>query len=132
MLRQNEKEANIIVAKVMRITFVIFTLVYIMNVMGIFEGGFNVTGIGNTGTEVRNTFFIENTAVHQSLGTAFHKAFGVGEGLIGDVVNHNVQSVHGEGDCPAGADGAAAETGYILNISRFHCCAPSCLSAWGS
>ena len=28
MLRRNEKEANIIVAKVMRITFVIFTIVY--------------------------------------------------------------------------------------------------------
>ena len=36
MLRKNEKEANIIVAKVMRITFVIFTLVYILNVIGIF------------------------------------------------------------------------------------------------
>lgn len=36
MLRQNEKEANSIVAKVMRITFVIFTLVYILNVIGVF------------------------------------------------------------------------------------------------
>ena len=36
MLRKNEKEANMIVAKVMRITFVIFTLVYILNVIGIF------------------------------------------------------------------------------------------------
>ena len=36
MLRQNEKEANSIVAKVMRITFIIFTLVYILNVMGVF------------------------------------------------------------------------------------------------
>lgn len=36
MLRQNEREANIIVAKVMRITFVIFTLVYILNVIGVF------------------------------------------------------------------------------------------------
>lgn len=36
MLRQNEKEANIIVAKVMRITFVIFTLVYILNVIDVF------------------------------------------------------------------------------------------------
>lgn len=32
MLRKNEKEANIIVAKLMRITFIIFTLVYILNV----------------------------------------------------------------------------------------------------
>ena len=36
MLRQNEKEANMIVAKVMRITFVIFTLVFILNVVGVF------------------------------------------------------------------------------------------------
>lgn len=36
MLRRNEKEANIIVAKVMRITFIIFTLVYILNVIGVF------------------------------------------------------------------------------------------------
>ena len=36
LLRQNEKEANLLVAKVMRITFVIFTIVYLLNVMGIF------------------------------------------------------------------------------------------------
>lgn len=36
MLRKNEKEANIIVAKLMRITFIIFTLVYILNVIGVF------------------------------------------------------------------------------------------------
>ncbi len=36
MLRKNEKEANIIVAKVMRITFIIFTLVYVLNVIGVF------------------------------------------------------------------------------------------------
>ena len=36
MLRKNEKEANIIVAKVMRITFIIFTLVYFLNVIGVF------------------------------------------------------------------------------------------------
>lgn len=36
MLRQNEKEANIIVAKVMRITFFIFVLVYILNVIDVF------------------------------------------------------------------------------------------------
>ncbi len=36
MLRQNEKEASILVAKVMRITFVIFTIVYMLNVIGIF------------------------------------------------------------------------------------------------
>ena len=36
MLRKNEKEANIIVAKVMRITFIIFTLVYFLNIIGVF------------------------------------------------------------------------------------------------
>ena len=36
LLKKNEKEANLLVAKVMRITFIIFTLVYILNVMGIF------------------------------------------------------------------------------------------------
>lgn len=36
LLRQNEKEANLIVAKVMRITFFIFCLVYLFNVVGVF------------------------------------------------------------------------------------------------
>lgn len=36
LLSKNEKEANIIVAKVMRVTFAIFTLVYLLNVIGIF------------------------------------------------------------------------------------------------
>ena len=36
VLIQNEKQANIAVAKVMRITFLIFTLVYLLNVFGIF------------------------------------------------------------------------------------------------
>lgn len=36
LLTQNEKEANLLVAKVMRITFVIFTLIYLLNVVGIF------------------------------------------------------------------------------------------------
>lgn len=36
LLNKNEREANIIVAKVMRITFVIFTLIFILNVIGIF------------------------------------------------------------------------------------------------
>jgi len=35
-LRNNEKEANVIVAKVMRISFFIFILVYILNLMNIF------------------------------------------------------------------------------------------------
>lgn len=36
LLKKNEKEANLIVSKVMRVTFVIFTLIYILNVIGIF------------------------------------------------------------------------------------------------
>ena len=36
VLLQNEKQANIAVAKVMRITFLLFTLVYLLNVFGIF------------------------------------------------------------------------------------------------
>lgn len=36
VLNQNEQQANIATAKVMRITFLMFTLVYIMNVVGIF------------------------------------------------------------------------------------------------
>lgn len=36
VLVQNEKQANRAVAKVMRITFVMFTLVYLLNVIGIF------------------------------------------------------------------------------------------------
>lgn len=36
LVERNEKEANRLVAKVMRITFVIFTLVYLLNVIGLF------------------------------------------------------------------------------------------------
>ena len=36
LLKQNEKEANRIVARVMRVTFFVFTLIYILNVIGIF------------------------------------------------------------------------------------------------
>lgn len=36
ILRENEQKANKIAAKVMRITFLIFTLVYLLNVIGIF------------------------------------------------------------------------------------------------
>ena len=36
VLLQNEKQANRAAAKVMRITFLIFTLVYLLNVFGIF------------------------------------------------------------------------------------------------
>lgn len=36
VLKQNEKQANLIVAKVMSITFLIFSLVYLLNLLGIF------------------------------------------------------------------------------------------------
>ncbi len=36
MLSKNEKEANFLVAKVMRVTFLIFSLIYILNVIGVF------------------------------------------------------------------------------------------------
>ncbi|MBQ3601221.1 MAG: hypothetical protein II992_08500 [Lachnospiraceae bacterium] len=39
LLQKNEKEANLLVAKVMRITFIIFTLIYILNIIGIFTVG---------------------------------------------------------------------------------------------
>lgn len=36
LLSKNEKEANLVVAKVMRVTLLIFTVVYILNLLGIF------------------------------------------------------------------------------------------------
>lgn len=36
ILTKNEKQANVIVAKVMRITFLIFTLVYLLNLLNVF------------------------------------------------------------------------------------------------
>lgn len=36
LLKENERQANILTAKVMRITFIIFTVVYILNLVGIF------------------------------------------------------------------------------------------------
>ena len=36
ILKENEKQANIIVAKVMRITFLIFILVFFLNIIGVF------------------------------------------------------------------------------------------------
>ncbi|MBQ6815044.1 MAG: hypothetical protein IJP13_05860 [Lachnospiraceae bacterium] len=36
VLRENEKQANLVVAKVMRVTFLMFILIYILNVIGIF------------------------------------------------------------------------------------------------
>ena len=42
VLIKNEKQANVAVAKVMRITFLIFTLVFILNVVGIFVVKMNI------------------------------------------------------------------------------------------
>lgn len=42
ILLENEKQANRVVAKVMRITFLIFTLVYILDVVGIFTVDFPI------------------------------------------------------------------------------------------
>lgn len=36
LLKKNEEEANVIVAKVMRITFVIFSLIFLLNIVGVF------------------------------------------------------------------------------------------------
>ena len=37
LLKQNEEQANIVAARVMRITSAVFTLVYILNLVGIFK-----------------------------------------------------------------------------------------------
>ena len=42
LLMENEKQANKVVAKVMRITFIIFTLVYILDIVGIFTVDFKI------------------------------------------------------------------------------------------
>lgn len=49
ILRENEKQANRIVAKVMRITFVIFTLIYLMDVIGLFTVDIAVMTIAYVG-----------------------------------------------------------------------------------
>lgn len=36
LLQTNEREANLITAKVMRVTFIIFTLIYLLNIFGVF------------------------------------------------------------------------------------------------
>ena len=36
ILIENENQANAVVAKVMRLTFLIFTLIYLLNLTGIF------------------------------------------------------------------------------------------------
>ena len=49
ILLENEKQANRVVAKVMRITFLIFTLVYILDVVGIFTVDFTIMTIAFIG-----------------------------------------------------------------------------------
>ena len=49
ILMENEKQANKVVAKVMRITFLIFTLVYILDIIGIFTVEFTIMTIAFIG-----------------------------------------------------------------------------------
>lgn len=51
-LLKNEKEANKLVAKVMRITFVIFTLVFVLNIMGIFVVDQTVMNVAYAGGSI--------------------------------------------------------------------------------
>lgn len=49
ILMENEKQANRVVAKVMRITFLIFSLVYILDIIGIFTVDFTIMTIAFIG-----------------------------------------------------------------------------------
>lgn len=49
ILMENEKQANRVVAKVMRITFLIFTLVYILDIIGMFTVDFTIMTIAFIG-----------------------------------------------------------------------------------
>ena len=52
ILLENEKQANGVVAKVMRITFYIFTLIYILDVVGIFRVNLRTMNIAYFGSSV--------------------------------------------------------------------------------
>ncbi len=52
VLRENEKQANKIAAKVMRITFLIFILIYILNILGIFIVDANIMTVAFIGGSV--------------------------------------------------------------------------------
>lgn len=52
VLRENEKQASKLVAKVMRITFLLFTLIYVLNVVGIFTVEHTVMTIAYIGGSV--------------------------------------------------------------------------------
>lgn len=71
ILRDNEKQANKIVAKVMRITFAIFTLIYILDVIGVFIVDIGIMTIAYVGgslllwapTILVNAFKVEKSYV---------------------------------------------------------------------
>lgn len=52
VLVQNEKKANYAAAKVMRITFIIFSLVYLLNIIGIFVVDMKIMTIAYIGGSV--------------------------------------------------------------------------------
>ncbi len=52
LLRENEIQANKIVAKVMRVTFVIFTLIYILDIIGVFVVDIGIMTIAYIGGSV--------------------------------------------------------------------------------
>ena len=52
ILIENEKQANAVVAKVMRITFLIFTLIYLLNCIGIFVINFRIMTMSYIGSAV--------------------------------------------------------------------------------
>lgn len=52
LLRENEKEASKLVVKVMQITFALFTLVYILNLLGMFQVQQTIMTIAYTGGSV--------------------------------------------------------------------------------
>ncbi|MBQ6845061.1 MAG: HD domain-containing protein [Agathobacter sp.] len=52
LLVENEKQANYIVAKVMRITFYIFTFIYLLNIIGVFVVDVKIMTIAYLGSSV--------------------------------------------------------------------------------
>ena len=52
ILRENEKQANKIVAKVMRITFLIFTIIFILNVVGMFKVDMTIMTVAYIGGSI--------------------------------------------------------------------------------
>ena len=52
LLRENEIQANKLVAKVMRVTFVIFTLIYILDIVGVFVVDIGIMTVAYIGGSV--------------------------------------------------------------------------------